>query len=133
MGISSTIYKKGNTSWNKGKKQPQEVIKKISKTKKKNGAKLIFEHNRIVLEQIKLYEDMGYKCVNLTNNPIPDFMAVKDGKVYAIEVQRHGNTYHCTKYLKVKDYSEVIWIIFRKPPYSRWRKNEDYTLTYCLI
>jgi hypothetical protein len=56
MVMSATTYKKGCSSWNKGKKQRPDSIRKMIATKKLTQKTKVEEHNNVVLDQIKIYK-----------------------------------------------------------------------------
>lgn len=83
---------------------------------RKNHAHAIC-YNRI-LGEVKILEQQGFKCIPI-GKVIPDIIALKDGKVYAVEVE-----YSRPNYDKYSDdiksrFDEVIWII----------KNDKYKKT----
>lgn len=118
------LFKKGYVSPAKGKMKSIEHKGKIRKTLKKyfeeNGfpesAKIKISkihrrtNDRIMKEVVKL-EKQGFKCIPITN-VIPDIIAIKDDKVYAIEVE-----YGEPNYLKYNKnnyrnrFDDVIWLL----------------------
>ena len=72
-----------------------------------------FEGTNKVLEEFK---EKGYKVIPIFKKPVPDIIAIKDGKIYAIEVEfeRKGKTIKSKKYNKYKGinyFDDVIWIL----------------------
>ena len=94
---------KGHKGWNKGMKHTELAKSKIS-----NGIDRINE--RIIIE-VKEFEKQGFRCVPTGGKARPDFIAIKDNKVYAVEVEYGKPNY--SKYTdEVKQYvDDVIWIL----------------------
>jgi len=118
----------------RGRKQSLEVIEKRIKTRQNNGFWKDFEKtrkkmsennamkgkhglvgNRIawdrILKEIPELEKQGFKCIPI-GKVIPDIIAIKNGKIYAIEIEYQKPNY--LKYNKdnYKGYFEdVIWIL----------------------
>ena len=69
-------------------------------------------HKRI-LKEIKEFEKQGYRCVPTGGIVRPDFVAVKDGKIFAVEVEYGRPNY--SKYTKeIRSFvDDVIWLIRR--------------------
>mgnify|MGYP001576210258 CR=1 FL=1 len=93
----------------KGKILSKETIEKlrIHSTNNRN-VKLSWE--RIKLE-IPNLEKQGFKCIPITE-VIPDIIAIKDGEIYAIEVERGKPNYK--KYDKNnyrKYFKDIIWLL----------------------
>lgn len=94
----------------KGKKLSYETRKKMSKTHKERGTGLWMigrkdsietrlkkkdNHKKafaIILEQIDRLEKSGYRCFPVDHCATPDIVAIKNGKVYAIEVEKGNRT-----------------------------------------
>jgi hypothetical protein len=94
-----------------GRKLPTEHKDNIRKGVKE--ALKNHRHDKAVDEQIDIFKSDGFRCIRTDKKPIPDFIAIKDGKAFAVEVEfdiRH-------KLGKYKDndpntaYADVIWII----------------------
>jgi hypothetical protein len=63
------------------------------------------------MEEIREMTEQGFRCFPTSIHPVPDFIAILEDKVYAVEVE-HG----CPKYAKYSiqhGYDDIIWI--RKP------------------
>jgi hypothetical protein len=89
-------------------KNPEERYKKTKNANKEireNGWK---RHDIAVEEEMKKMEKQGFQCINLDKPPRPDFLAKKDGKVLAVEVE--FGTLRKYKYKGVTFYDEIIWI-----------------------
>lgn len=68
--------------------------------------------NERIEQEIPELERQGFKCVPITR-VIPDIVAFKDGKIYAIEVEYSGPDY--AKYDKIPGrYDDVIWILRKR-------------------
>jgi hypothetical protein len=115
-------YTKNRKNWD------LDYVNKVSKTltgrrlsmeHKDNISKNVKEslkshrHDKAVVEQIDIFRSDGFHCVRTDKKPVPDFIAIKDGKIFAVEVEfdiRH-------KLNKYKDndpniaYADVIWIV----------------------
>lgn len=68
-----------------------------------------------ILKEIPELEKQGFRCIPITK-VIPDIIAIKDGKVYAIEIE-YGSKPDYAKYDKnnYRDYFEdIIWILRKK-------------------
>jgi len=66
---------------------------------------------KLELEEIK---KQGFRCIpiGLLRYPKPDVIAIKDGKIFAIEVELSTIDYE--KYNSIKDFDDIIWIDKRK-------------------
>jgi transposase len=69
-------------------------------------------HKEAVLAESKNLETQGFRCIPLID-VIPDIIAIKRGKVYAVEVET-GKSPDYTKYEKIDYYDDVFWIIIRR-------------------
>ena len=78
-----------------------------TRQKMKGHRKLTLHHERI-LQEIPELEKQGFRCVPNTKI-IPDIIAIKDNKVYAIEVEYQKPDYN--KYTNCKLYDDIIWIV----------------------
>ena len=108
-------FKKGQVGYWKGKKRyyknPEERARKISKNAKLNpnfgmkGKKATEEHKKHlreshkhhkasniaylrILNEVPELEKQGFRCIPI-GKVIPDIIAIKDNKVYAIEIERN--------------------------------------------
>ena len=96
---------------NLGKKLSEETKKKLSKN--------IIKVNDRILKEIKEYQENGYRCVPTGGKVRPDFIAIKEGKVLAVEVE-YGSNPNYSKYTE-KDrlfFDDVVWIIRRRKGYD---------------
>jgi hypothetical protein len=72
---------------------------------------------RRILEEARKLEEQGFRVIPITN-VIPDIIAIKNGKVFAVEVE-YGS---CPDYTKYDDtryrqfFDDVMWII--RSPYG---------------
>ena len=117
---------KGKSTWNKGlpkEKQSFYGHKHTAKTIKKisNSIKNLKDfhpndkHFERILKEIPELEKQGFKCIPI-GKPIPDIIGLKNGKVYAIEVQYYQRSNSKINYLKYNDdtkkyFDDVIWIL----------------------
>ena len=81
-----------------------------TKQKMRGKPRLILHHERI-LQEIPELEKQGFRCIPNTKI-IPDIIAIKDNKVYAIEVEYQKPDYN--KYTDCKLYDDIIWVIRKK-------------------
>ena len=68
-------------------------------------------HDQLLLEEVAKLEAQGFRCIPLVK-VLPDAIAIKDGKVYAVELETFSPDYD--KYQKVDFYDDVIWIVILK-------------------
>lgn len=104
-----------------GRRHTKEAKEKISKAsiesqREESGPS---KHYIKILEEAKNLESRGFRVIPL-GKVVPDIIAIKDGKVYAIEIEskvrRAGSNYY-QKYdisdMK-KYFDDIIWIIRRE-------------------
>ena len=60
--------------------------------------------------EIPELEKQGFRCIPMTD-VLPDIIAIKDGKVYAIEVEYGNPNYSKYTELVKSRYDDVIWIL----------------------
>ncbi len=126
IGITKTQEVKDRISLNnRGKKHGRNkgwVMSEATKAKLRIIAKESKNiEERRVKEEAKLLEKEGYRCVVLTKC-MPDIIALKDGKLIAVEVEYsyYPNYKKYTPEIKGQ-YDEVKWIIKNK----NYSKNHD--------
>ena len=129
--VNKGKFKKGKIPWNKNITLPDDTKLKISKkleghkmtarTKKKMRKSGYGKHSGIkpaiiafqrILEEIPELEKQGFRCIPI-GQPIPDIVAIRDGKIYAIEIERQKNPNY-KKYEGIEYYDEVIWVLKHK-------------------
>ena len=107
-----------------GKKMSEETKRKLilvntgkklsdkTKEKLKNNIKIA---NERILKEIKEFESQGFRCVPTGGKVRPDFIAIKDNKVFAVEVeyQRPPNYSKYTNEAKLF-FDDIIWILRRR-------------------
>ena len=93
--------------------------KKLSEETKKKLTKNIVKVNERILKEIKEYQENGYRCVPTGGKVRPDFIAIKDGKVLAVEVE-YGSNPNYSKYTEEDKlfFDDVVWIIRRRKGYD---------------
>jgi len=66
--------------------------------------------NKRILQEIPELEKQGFRCIPITS-VVPDIIAIKDNKIYAIEVEYGKPDYD--KYTDEirKKFDDIIWII----------------------
>lgn len=131
--INSGKFKKGSEPWNKngvlptelksqisktltGRKVKRSVVKKIAKANagrsQINTTRLAYQR---ILKEIPELEKQGFYCIPI-GKIIPDIIGIKNGKIYAIEVEYQKNPNY-SKYIDNGIYDEVVWIL--KHPYAK--------------
>ena len=87
--------------------------KKLSDETKKKLKMNIEKVNERKLKEIKEFENQGFRCIPTGGKVRPDFIAIKDNKVFAVEVEYDIPNY--SKYTKEAKlfFDDIIWI-FRK-------------------
>jgi hypothetical protein len=117
--LKLSIANKGKKMGDNNPARRPEVRKKISDSLK--GRKLTDEHKaklkfcqktafERILQEIPELEKKGFKCIPI-GKVIPDIIGIKDGKIYAIEVERSKPNYD--KYTDDirKYFEDIIWIL----------------------
>jgi len=69
----------------------------------------------------KILENKGYRCIDITKKPLPDLIAIKNEKIYAVEV--HKCWFNKKKYSGKNDYDDVIWLFF-----GRGKRGHIYSI-----
>ena len=102
--IFKQSYKNGTKiSWNKGKKNSQEA-------NEKNRLSQLRIHTRI-MDEIKNLTKQGYRCIPVGGRVRPDIIAIKNNKVFAIEVE-YGKPNYGKYDNEMKSFvDDIIWII----------------------
>lgn len=102
-------------SVNTGRKLSDDTKKKMSLARKTKGLGIGNNYSELayerILSEIPELEKQGFKCIPI-GKVVPDIIAIKDGKVYAIEVERGKPNY--SKYDKdnyKKMFEDIIWIL----------------------
>jgi len=82
-----------------GKRHTEETKKKIRE-----------HHNELIMQELPFLKAQGFKIIpiGLRNFKLPDIIGVKDGKIFAIEIDR-GNTNFRKTYQG--DFDDIIWIV----------------------
>lgn len=90
----------------KGRKHTEEAKRKIGL-----GTQTV--HARII-QEIKEFEAQGYRCVPVGGKVRPDFIAIKDNKVLAVEVE-HGRPNYAKYDEEMRSYvDDVVWLLRKK-------------------
>lgn len=110
----------GQTSWSKGLRG-EEFKKHFKKGKpfcwfdtdehRTKNNQYREDHSNAVSEEVKRFREDGYRCIRTDKKPIPDFIAIKDGKAFAVEVE--FTAIKPSKYYQNNpslEYSDIIWI-----------------------
>jgi len=90
----------------KGKHKPTNFGEKVRKG--------LTEHDQWIKEEMARLMEQGYKCLDIgsLDAKIPDIIAVKDGKIYAIEVERCAVDYN--KWTGQTFFDDIIWVVKSK-------------------
>lgn len=91
----------------RGRKQPKKLNIKRSKTLKRHQKDFLEEHKQTLFSELKNLEKQGYKCIPIVK-PLPDIIAIKDNKVFAIEVE--FGKIEPKRYDGVTYFDDIIWI-----------------------
>ena len=68
-------------------------------------------HKTAISEEINNFIENGFKCIRLDHSPIPDFIAMKDGKAFAVEVEfGFPNVSKYSNNNPQLEYADIIWI-----------------------
>ena len=114
--ISSEETRTKISNSNKGKHRgsPSEETRRKISERVKIGMKIVYER---IDREVLLLEEQGFRCIPITN-VIPDIVAIKDGKVYAIEVEYNkGTRYYKPNYEKYdknnyrRRFDDVLWLL----------------------
>jgi erythromycin esterase-like protein len=65
-------------------------------------------HDKLLLEHLEKMSNQGFRVIPLLG-VLPDGIAIKDGKVYAVELETTSPDYR--KYSVTHAYDDVIWIV----------------------
>ena len=98
---SPTEFKSGWLNPMKGKHHPVEIRDRQSRS--------FTEHEKTVREEAVALEKDGFRVLRADRKPKPDLIAMKDGKIYAVEVQ-FGRYADYGKYNGTTFFDDVIWI-----------------------
>ncbi len=84
-------------------------------------------HDDEVKRQTQVFESQNYKCIptGLVSFPIPDIIAIKNEKIYAIEIQKEYA--HTEKYEAeiAKYFDDIHWIIFQEKIIIKYLKQKN--------
>ena len=79
--------------------------------RKLHEAKKLNLHDQLVIQHCAEFEGQGFRCIPLLKHSVlPDIIAIKDLKIYAIEVER--GRLDPRKYENVFCYDDIIWILY---------------------
>lgn len=103
-----------------GCERADSIRKKLSVVAKRNSSKIkdkqklgYRRHTQAILDTLKRYQEDGYVCAPVSNEfPRPDIVAFKDGKVYALEVERTSEGVNPSKYNDFPIYADIMWHIY---------------------
>ncbi len=80
---------------------------------RKENLNTVKKHYEKILEQVKNLESQGFRAIPI-GKVIPDIIAFKDNKIYAVEVHNTGNPDY-NKYVSIENYFDDIFWIFLYP------------------
>jgi hypothetical protein len=102
---------------NKGKRLTKETIQKIKLSSGK--------HNKEILTFSKQLEKQGYRVVPLTST-LPDIIAVKDNKIYAVEVDNGSlRTYKYDTNNFSKYFDDVLWYFLKDNTFIKTKEGVE--------
>jgi len=92
------------------------VLRSKNVTYRRRGELKKTKHDEKVLEELENFEKAGYRVIPLVSPyPIPDAILIKNGKVYALELEFSAGIIHRPeKYAELNPYDDIVWIIYRK-------------------
>lgn len=96
-----------------GPERAKLIVKQMLITMKANPINKVGIHYKEILNQAKILEKEGFRCIPI-GKVVPDIIAIKDGKIFAIEVEK-GNP-NWDKYTDEirKFFDDIIWVLLRK-------------------
>jgi hypothetical protein len=106
-------HKRGWTHKQETKDKLSKKLSGIPKTEEQRKRKCehLLLHERYVTEEIEKFRKQGFRCIRVDKKPIPDFIAIRDGKPFAVEIQ-----FKFPNYNKYKDnnpqleYADIFWV-----------------------
>ena len=109
--------KKAKKIKNKIRSKVKDIYSKDDSYRKrivpKNQKAHINEHLNEVMNEIGHLSSQGFRCVQLVTKPRPDIIAVKDGKIFAVEVDMLHNIYDSPdykKYTNINYFDDIYWV-----------------------
>ena len=88
--------------------------KKLSDETKRKCAMNVEKLNERILKEIREFENQGFRCVPVGGKVRPDFIAIKDSKVFAVEVE-YGIPNYAKYTAEAKVFfDDIMWIIRKK-------------------
>jgi hypothetical protein len=89
----------------KGKHKPANFGEKVRRG--------FIEHDQWIKEEMTRLTEQGYRCLNVGSSEakVPDIIAFKDGKIYAIEITRFAVDHD--KWAGQTFFDDIIWIVRR--------------------
>lgn len=97
----------------KGKKFSMEHRRHISEGLMKTIQPLRLKHKQLIFETAQDLEKQGFRSIIIdvrSEVPQPDIIAIKDGKVYAVEIEIGRTKPRFHKYSKYNPYDDVWWV-----------------------
>lgn len=67
-------------------------------------------HEDMLINELDKLTKEGYKCISFSQVH-PDGIALKDGKIFAVELERGSPNY--SKYNLVTGYDDIFWFVYR--------------------
>lgn len=103
----------------------KQISDSVSHTLKKHK-----HFNEDILPKSKELEEQGFRCVPVGNGPVvPDIIALKDGMVFAVEVENGLKEPNFTKYQDtgaMQYYDDIMWIVDEKKRNKQKQKIAEY-------
>jgi len=97
----------------KGKQLSEQHRKHIREGVKRTTQALRLKHKEVIFETVKDLEKQGFRCVVIdvrSEVPQPDLIAIKNGKIYAVEIELGRIKPRFNKYVNYNPYDDVWWI-----------------------
>lgn len=97
----------------KGKKLSAQHRRHISEGVNKTSQLLRLKHKELIFETAKDLEKQGFRSIIVdvrSEVPQPDLIAIKHGKVYAVEIEIGRTKPRFKKYLNYNPYDDVWWL-----------------------
>ena len=94
--------------------QSDEAKKKISQYMKGRRHQNRALTNQRILDECAELERQGFRAVPTGGHVIPDIVAIKDNKIYAVEVEYGKPNYNKYSGKEGKYFDDIIWILRKK-------------------
>ncbi len=99
----------------------EETKKKISRANSGKNYNIQLCNDRIIAE-VEDFQSKGFRCFPTGGRVRPDFVAIKDGKAFAVEVEYGKPNYSKYDDESMRYFDDVVWILKKKP--GRFKKSQ---------